>query len=57
MEADIAGLAGGKPSGVLVPRLLHLFASPWEDAKHLSVSTLNLLAASMPTALAENIET
>eukprot|EP00884_Botryococcus_braunii_P019984 jgi/Botrbrau1/666/Bobra.0161s0050.1 len=55
LETSVPG-APEKPSNVLVPRLLKLFDSPYEDAKCLSVSIMNLLAGGMPSALVDNID-
>jgi hypothetical protein len=45
-----------RPSNVLVPRLLALFSSPYEDAKCLSVSIMNLLAGGAPSAVADHMD-
>lgn len=50
LEAAVPGLQE-KPSGLLVPRLLTLFASPHQVARVRAISCLNLLAGSMPPAL------
>ena len=45
-----------RPSNVLVPKLLALFSSPYEDAKCLSVSIMNLLAGGAPSAVADQMD-
>ena len=45
-----------RPSNVLVPKLLALFSSPYEDAKCLSVSIMNLLAGGAPSAVADHMD-
>lgn len=55
LDTPVPG-APEKPSNVLVPRLLKLFDSPYEDAKCLSVSIMNLLAGGMPSALTDNLD-
>ena len=47
----------GRPSDVLVPRLLLLFKSPFEEAKCAAVKIMNLLAGSVPSAVADNLDT
>jgi hypothetical protein len=59
MESEVPSEPAGtsqRPSNVLVPRLLALFGSPYEDAKCLSVSIMNLLAGGSPSALAEHMD-
>ncbi len=59
MESEVPSEPAGtsqRPSNVLVPRLLALFASPYEDAKCLSVSIMNLLAGGSPSVLAEHMD-
>ena len=51
------GRGTGRPSDVLVPRLLLLFKSPFEEAKCAAVKIMNLLAGSVPSAVADNLDT
>ena len=46
-----------RASKMLVPRLLALFSSPYEDAKCLAVSIMNLLAGGAPSAVVEHMDT
>ena len=61
-EVPVPGPAGQGQAGservsaVLVPRLLALFGSPYEDAKCLAVSIMNLLAGGAPSALADHMD-
>ena len=59
LESEVATEAGTaqRASKMLVPRLLALFSSPYEDAKCLAVSIMNLLAGGAPSAVVEHMDT
>ena len=60
LESEVATGEPGtsqRASKMLVPRLLALFNSPFEDAKCLAVSIMNLLAGGAPSAVVEHMDT
>ena len=59
LESEVATEPGTsqRASKMLVPRLLALFSSPYEDAKCLAVSIMNLLAGGAPSAVVEHMDT
>lgn len=56
MQGSAGQVGSERVSAVLVPRLLALFGSPYEDAKCLAVSIMNLLAGGAPSALADHMD-
>jgi hypothetical protein len=59
LESEVAMEPGTsqRASKMLVPRLLALFSSPFEDAKCLAVSIMNLLVGGAPSAVVEHMDT
>ena len=50
LKSDVPGVPDGATS-LLIPRILHLFKSPFAEARGLAVTVMNLLAAALPEAL------